>query len=309
MMKRTVLAVLIAGALSIGGGIVSGMHGIALAFEGPAQIVTYVPPGPFAVFRAATVSYRDYISGATVQIGSGLVPSEDRLHLQYYGGAPIVASYNAATGTLTITGRATGTEWGRILSSVFYSNTAVDPNNRDRVIVARLGSARYLQATGHYYDLVRPEQPLSWSAASADASLRYHLGLRGYLVTITSQAEQSFVASLAVGASFWLGANASSANTWRWMTGPEGSQAGGTGLAFYDTSGPIAGRYSNWSSGYLAQAQSKTANFVAMSANGQWARFVHGAATGGYVVEYGGLGATPAFFDRFSTTIHVLVRR
>ena len=307
-MKRTVLAVLIAGALSNGGGIVSGMYGIALATEAPGQIATYVHPGSFNVFRGATVNYAQYVSGASVQIASGLVPSEDRLHLNYYGGATIVSSYDAATGSLTLTGRATGLEWGRILRSVFYSNTAVDPNNRDRVIVARLGQARYLLATGHYYELVRPEQPVSWSSARADASTRYHLGLPGYLVTITSQAEQNFVASLAVGASFWLGANdASSANTWRWMTGPEGSQAGGTGLAFYDTSGPIAGSYSSWSSGH--PAQSATANFVAMSANGQWASFVHGAATGGYVVEYGGLGVTPAFFDRFSTTIHVRDRR
>lgn len=305
-MRRTVKAVLFAGALLDGGAMLTGADGIASAAQAPAQIVTYTSPTAAAVFPGATVNDGSLIRNASVQIASGLVPSEDRLALQSVGAAVIASSYNAATGTLSLAGTATGAEWATILKAVRYSNSAPNPNNGDRVIVAQLGAGTFLQATGHYYELVATPagQPVSWAAARTDAASRRNLGLVGYLATIGSKAEQSFVAGLAAGNTVWLGANdTSTPDTWRWMTGPEGAQAGGTGLAFYNTGGPLAGGYNNWSTGQ--PLRSATVNFSALAAGGQWTSLVSGGPTGGYVVEYGGLGTTPAFFDRFSTTVHV----
>jgi hypothetical protein len=138
MMRRTVLAVLVVGVLAGGVDIVFGLDGTALAAEAPRQIVTYVPPAT-KVFPVATVNYSQQISGASVKVVSGLIAKQDRLYLQYNGGASIASSYDATTGTLTITGRAVGVEWANILKSVYYSNVADVPKTGDRLVVAQLG--------------------------------------------------------------------------------------------------------------------------------------------------------------------------
>lgn len=51
---------------------------------------------------------------------------------------------------------------------------------------------------GHYYDYV-PAQGIPWPDAEAAAAATSHLGLPGHLVTLTSQAENAFVASLVDG--------------------------------------------------------------------------------------------------------------
>lgn len=300
---RTIVGGLFVGALTDVVGIVSGIHGIALAAEAPGQIVTYPSPGSkVRAFPGANVATSLQINNASVQITAGLAPNEDRLVLEYSGGAQIASSYEPATGILAIRGTAAGAEWGKILQSIHYLNAAANPNKTSRVIEAQLGTAKYLRATGHYYEMIRPQQPLSWNSAKIEASLRENLGLKGYLATITSPAEQYFVASLAAGMTAWLGANdLGTANSWRWVTGPEGSQEGGAGLAFYNANGPVAGQYNNWHAGY--PTKSTTANFVGMAPGGYWASVTERTATNGYVVEYGGLGVTPSFFDRFSTKI------
>ena len=131
-MRKTILAVLVGGALF------DGAHGIALAAQAPAQTVTCVPPAAIKVFPVAHVNFTQHMNGASVKIASGLVAPEDILFLQYFGGAGISHSYNSATGTLTISGVATGVEYGNILKSVFYKNGAANPKSGSRVVEAKL---------------------------------------------------------------------------------------------------------------------------------------------------------------------------
>ena len=87
---------------------------------------------------------------------------------------------------------------------------------------------------GHWYEAV--EASLSWDAARTFAEGRSHLGMPGYLATITSEAERNFLiasnlpdslpATLGIHRA-WIGAYqdpsapdfGEPANGWRWVTG------------------------------------------------------------------------------------------
>jgi hypothetical protein len=85
---------------------------------------------------------------------------------------------------------------------------------------------------GHYYQLVlgTPRQRINFEEALARAATTSHLGIPGHLVTITSQAEQDFLASTFGYHSFWhlwfwIGASDAAVNgEWRWVAGPEAGQ-------------------------------------------------------------------------------------
>ncbi|WP_321956760.1 DUF4347 domain-containing protein [Paraburkholderia bannensis] len=79
------------------------------------------------------------LSSATVQIGAGFHAGEDVLSFVNDGATMgnITASYNAATGTLTLTsGGATATlaQWQTALRAVTYTDTAVTPDTTQRTI-------------------------------------------------------------------------------------------------------------------------------------------------------------------------------
>ena len=54
------------------------------------------------------------------------------------------------------------------------------------------GSPIYFAGTDHYYELVE-QSGLNWDAADTAAQTKSHLGTPGYLATITSAAENTFV--------------------------------------------------------------------------------------------------------------------
>ena len=117
--------------------------------------------------------------------------------------------------------------------------------------VAPVGVAAPVQwaENGHYYEFVPfAATALTWDQARADAHARTHVGLQGYLATITSSGEQDFLYGLLVNSSWgwggWLGGAQNSGalepgGGWTWVEGPE------SGLTFWN-GGPVAGVYSNW---------------------------------------------------------------
>lgn len=103
---------------------------------------------------------------------------------------------------------------------------------------------------GHYYEFI--DTPQTWNDANTSASGSSFMGLNGHLVTITSQAEQSFLDTYIGGLSvtpappaYWIGASdAAAEGVWQWVTGPE------SGSVFYDVSLAAPGvGYSNWGGG------------------------------------------------------------
>ncbi len=78
-------------------------------------------------------------------------------------------------------------------------------------------------ANGHYYELV--ENPLSWPDARAAAQAAAPSGFTSHLATVTSPAENDFIAQNVSGYGYaWLGGfqpnpNVAAAAGWEWVTG------------------------------------------------------------------------------------------
>ncbi|MGL4421771.1 MAG: hypothetical protein ACRCZF_13975, partial [Gemmataceae bacterium] len=287
-------------------------------FAGPNQLSTFIAPIPVDVANV-TVGYSNFVQGASVKITSGFVPSEDRLLFTPQGN--ITGTYDTATGVLKLSGQASGFAYEAALNAVQYDNIAADPTNTARGLSIQLGTATYSPATGHYYQYIDfPSTPHTWTQARSDASSRNNLGLTGYMTTITSQAEQDFVTDISGNAHYtWIGgSDLATRNRWRWTTGPEGLQEGGSGRTFW-SGGAVSGSYSNWYPGYptfvspppplvpFSPPPPPPHDVVAMLVpTGEWFNWHSELATDGYVVEFGGLGTTPSFADRWTGTITVL---
>ncbi len=72
---------------------------------------------------------------------------------------------------------------------------------------------------GHFYEFVGG--PFTFEDARAAALNRSHNGLDGYLVTITSQAEDTFVRAIPGDQGWAGGSDGAVEGSWRWLDGPE----------------------------------------------------------------------------------------
>ncbi|SDN97545.1 VCBS domain-containing protein [Afipia sp. GAS231] len=142
---------------------------------------------------------------------------------------------------------------------------------------------------GHYYRLVTTS--LSWSNANAAAQSD-----GAYLATITSQAEQDFVATLATGNRAWLGGGATDDDTgaghFTWLTGPE------AGTAF---------DYTHWRAGEpnggFGATEYVHIEGVDDSPNGGWNDAPDAAGGRDFVEEWGGQTGQEAFREDTGTTL------
>lgn len=160
-----------------------------------------------------------------------------------------------------------------------------------------IGTAQPVQWTvanggnGHWYQYVPSIsifQSISFATAQAAAQSSTHMGLQGYLATVTSQAEQDFINNsfgflLGFGASgtAWLGASdAAVEGEWRWLGGPEAGQLLG---------------YTNWRASQPVNAPGfDNYDLLALNINAQspptsygWVSLTPTDGALGYIVEYG----------------------
>jgi hypothetical protein len=84
-------------------------------------------------------------AGATVTIGDGRAPAEDRLRFTDQNG--ISGSYDADSGVLTLSGTATLADYRSALRSVAYENLSEDPSAATRTVTYELRDADALAAT------------------------------------------------------------------------------------------------------------------------------------------------------------------
>jgi hypothetical protein len=87
---------------------------------------------------------------------------------------------------------------------------------------------------GHFYEYIAND--VTWATARSNA-----LGSGGYLATITSSAENSFLLSQGFGLSWVGGSDSGIEGTWTWVDGPEAGQV------FWKDG--ITLTYSNWNGG------------------------------------------------------------
>lgn len=148
----------------------------------------------------------------------------------------------------------------------------------------------------HWYEYVQAPSifaPISFGTARAAAEASTHLGLQGYLATVTSAAEQTFLNGafsylfgFGATSTTWLGASdADVEGEWRWLGGPEAGQLVG---------------YSDWLPGHPVNAPGfEDYDFLTLYINAAGAPPVFGWASAqgsgafGYIIEYGA-GAVPA---------------
>jgi len=301
------------------------------------QGATAAQPGgtAVAVDPSLTIAGGGTIAGARVLIAGGLVTGEDTLGFTAQSG--ISGSYNSSTGVLTLSGAASVSTYEAALRTVTYRNSnGASPSTADRVVTFALGDKGLpFAGTGHFYEYVGGT--MTWQNARNAAAARRYFGLTGYLVTVTSGGENAFVAAKLSGQG-WMGAgDAAAANVWRWMTGPEGLEAGGQGRYFFAQSGgggsPTVGlrvdqagssctqpsdcesgvctsgtcyNYANWNSGEPNNygAGEQYGHFLT---NGLWNDYAYNnGAINGYVVEYGGMPDDPPLVLQDNKTVRIV---
>jgi len=160
-------------------------------------------------------------------------------------------------------------------------------------------------STGHYYQYVT--NTVTASSLYNGYALGSYRGLQGYLATITSSGENSFIRDLvAVNPGTWAFFGASDAETegtMKWIAGPEAGTAFYSGYA-YSGGTSIGGAYSNWMRDHHDPTNgsgSQNEDYAVMrtsttNINGNPTYYLAGAwadanspSSYGYIVEYGGL--------------------
>lgn len=187
----------------------------------------------------------------------------------YFSGT--LANINAALASLTYTRSGTGSD-----------TLEVSLVNRGEV---------FFEGSSHLYQYIAFLG--TWQQAVVDAATKSMYGAQGYLTTITSQAENDFVAARLTNAG-WMGASdVASEGDWKWVTGPESGTSFWSGTG---TGGTVGGMYANWSGAEPNDSSSNEdcAQFLT-GGSGSWNDLPCTVTTlPGYVVEFGTTGALPS---------------
>ncbi len=156
-------------------------------------------------------------------------------------------------------------------------------------INAIMGGPAYNPENGHYYEVIHSPN-ISWDDALAAAAGRTFNGLNGYLATITSASENTFLYSK-LPSDAWIGASdRDNEGTWVWMSGPEQGQVFSVGSVAQP------GAYANWSDNEPNDDNALGEDYAQFYASGgmnpgRW-NDLNGVAQNYYIVEYGGHGGT-----------------
>ncbi len=150
----------------------------------------------------------------------------------------------------------------------------------------------------HYYEFVVSPR-IAWEEANNLTEYDMYQGMQGYLVTITSEAENAFVSERLLGQG-WIGASdKETEGVWKWVTGPEaGTQFSDqqiTNFCQAITGRSVNGQYSNWYEGEPNNCTGEDyAHFYPGGVWNDYPNYVEDFPEGtarimGYIVEYGGL--------------------
>ena len=205
--------------------------------------------------------------------------------------------YEPAKRLLSLTSAtATGADFTSVLRAVGYNRGGTN-SGLSQPICINLGIPIYSAETGHYYELVAGG--LDRVAASTAANAKTFFGLGGYLPTIKSAAENTFLFERFREFGWIGGSSNGTPGTWSWESGPDSGQVFWNGTS---TGSAPVGQYASWAAGYPDNSPYIYATF---NTGALWYSSVAFAA--GYYVEYStatgtgddGLGGTRKVFSVF----------
>ena len=216
---------------------------------------------PVLVAQYVTIEASFQITGMTISFSQGFISGEDELTYSKPTGSNITGTWSQSLGNMSLQGDANSTaaDYQAAIRLVKYKNNKTIPNLTPRKISITLMNADFLPYTQHFYKYIASDG-ISWSAAKSAASASNYFGLKGYLATITSSVENTFIQLKTKGVG-WIGASDQAVEgDWRWVTGPEGLLDSGQGLLFWkglrsqynsgvSGTGPVQGQYNNWNAG------------------------------------------------------------
>lgn len=133
----------------------------------------------------------------------------------------------------------------------------------------------FFAGTGHYYEHIATTT--TWAAARTAALGMTHLGESGYLVTITSVEENTFLSTLS--GSGWIGGtDQTTEGMWVWADGPE------AGVNFWN--GNAAGSSPTFASWGLFEPNNLISEDYAEFSGGTWNDLADNNHSFGYFVEF-----------------------
>lgn len=283
-----------------------GPSGISLAYKAGSTKVINAELGATNKFNAT--GYADFIRAVvSVPSGKGSVqlPNTTGLTLSLPNGYQATLTTSAST----IAFEGTVANVNSALDKVEYSYSTTSTENVTlSVTVSYIGTGSngvaYSDATGNFYQYV--SSAVTWDSAFAATSsggdtckIKFN-NLCGYLASVTSSTENSFVSTKTGNVSAWIGGNDKSVEgDWRWASNsPEAALANGglfwrgkgSGAASPNTGSAQNGYYTNWNGTGEPNDSSSNEDALQILAGGtgQWNDLPTGSSTLGYVLEFGG---------------------
>ena len=238
---------------------------------------------PVALFPDFTITDADGddIKGLVIAFTSGNHTDQDILSFTDQNG--ITGSFDKTKGALVLSGAASPADYQTAVRSITYSNDAAPGavSYDQRELTISFANSDYLASTGHFYEFINSAS--SWDAAKTAASAKTYYGLQGYLATVTSAEENSFVKSKLSSYNTWLGgSDAATEGSWLWATGPEKDTQFSTGATAYNSS------YVNWKSGEPNNTNGTEDCLIMYYSDGSWNDGGNNTPIR-YIVEYGGM--------------------
>ena len=262
--------------------------------SGPETQTTITNNSATAVAPLLTITASENITDFTVSITDSFSANDV---ISYAGSLPsgvTTTGWNSTKRAIVFKGTKTAEEWQAFLRNITITTVNVcSPETRKVSFIA--GETFYNPLNGHYYKITSTSS--NWLPAKVAASSSSYYGSQGYLVTMTSQAENTFVSRL-IGQNSWMGASddyqqineavgytlytnqANSEGKWYWVTGPEK----GTQMSTANQVN-ISGIYQNWGGGEPNNAGGEHCLHI-YSNNGLWNDFANSQTIYG-IVEYG----------------------
>jgi VCBS repeat-containing protein len=141
--------------------------------------------------------------------------------------------------------------------------------------------ANAVEFDGHYYKFISASN-LSWTDARAQA-----LAMGGYLASITSAAENSFIRNSVTGGNYaWIGASdTGSEGAWTWADGPEAGQQFWQGAGLPQGGSVVNNAYNAWWGSEPNDAGGNE-DYALIDHNGAWTDVPATYGVAGYVVEF-----------------------